>query len=201
MPEAVLDLATGLQQAIIGLDEARSACLKYGFLDTQSRLTIRNPAGAIPSEIEDALARSRDLIGHVRARSARISLLFGPVSAPDRATTLAIIGLEDTQFALEERPGPDYERCIVELASARKYLSEFNEWALRDAKGRPWYAAPHRTRALRGRSPSRHARIPCRARCCARRARTGCGCSGRRARVRPPSGRFRVFCDRTVTRA
>ena len=85
--EGIEPLATGLQQAIIGLDEARSACLKYGFLDPQSRLTIRNPAGAIPSEIEDALARSRDLIGHVRARSARISLLFGPVSAPDRLSS------------------------------------------------------------------------------------------------------------------
>jgi hypothetical protein len=70
------EFSTHLLQAIIGLDEARSACVKHGFITTGSQITIRDEAGKIPSEIEEALQRSRALITEARARSGRVSLLI-----------------------------------------------------------------------------------------------------------------------------
>ena len=43
------DLATGLQQAIIGLDDAYSTALKHGYVDAQSKITFRHPEiGQVP---------------------------------------------------------------------------------------------------------------------------------------------------------
>jgi hypothetical protein len=135
------DLSTGLLQAIIGLDEAHSTCLEHAFMNAQNQVTFRDPGtGHMPAETKEALARSRALIGEARARVGRVALLFGPVSAPDRAATLAIWGLRDAFRALDAWPVPDLEKFSDELAHARKYLQDFNTWALSDAKGRPWYA-------------------------------------------------------------
>jgi len=72
------------------------------------------------------------------ARTARVSLLFGPVSGPDRCATLALIHLDGTLMALE---APDFvfNDFSRELAGAREYLADFNKWALREAQGRPWW--------------------------------------------------------------
>jgi hypothetical protein len=93
----------------------------------------------VPKEIEEPLARARALIGEARARTARVSLLFGPVSRPDRNATLTLIHLDLTRDALDAWPVPDLDQFSQELAGARKYLRDFNRSALREAKGRPWW--------------------------------------------------------------
>jgi hypothetical protein len=101
------DFSTGLLQAIIGLETARTTCVDRAVLyppDTK-RLTFRDPnTGVMPAESAEALGRSRELIREVEARRARISLLFGPVSLPDSTATIAVITLEEAQRALEDRP-------------------------------------------------------------------------------------------------
>jgi hypothetical protein len=94
----------------------------------------------MPPASKDALQRSRDLINEAQARRARVALLFGPVSAPDRSTTLAVMELKDALRALEDRPVPDLEKYSAQLAEARERHSQFNEYALREIQGRPWYA-------------------------------------------------------------
>jgi hypothetical protein len=134
------DLSTGLIQAVIGLNDAFSTSLKHAYMDARNRLTFHHPqSGEVPKEIEEALARARGLIGEARARTARVSLLFGPVSEPDRGATLTLIHLENTLGALDAWPVPELEKFREELAGARKYLANFNESALREAKGRPWW--------------------------------------------------------------
>jgi hypothetical protein len=134
------DLATGLGQAIIGLEQAHSTCLEHAFLTGDDKLIFRDPAtGAIPLESDEALKHAKGLIATADSRRARISLLFGSVSAPDRAATLALYGLEESSRALNERPIPDLKKYSREQGQARKYLTQFNECALADAKGRPWY--------------------------------------------------------------
>jgi hypothetical protein len=77
------DLSTGLLQAIIALEDAYQACLDRGFVDGESRLIIRDPkTGQVAFEITEALKHAERVIAEARARSARVSLLFGPVSAP-----------------------------------------------------------------------------------------------------------------------
>ena len=101
------DLATGLQQAIIGLDDAYSTALKHGYVDAQSKITFRHPEiGQVPPEIEEALERARGLIGEARARTARVALLFGPVSGPDRNARVTLIHLDATRMALRCLAGP-----------------------------------------------------------------------------------------------
>jgi hypothetical protein len=97
------DLATGLQQAIIGLDDAYSVALKYGFLNAQSdEIVFRHPqTRELPPETEEAFSRARSLIGEARGRTARVSLLYGPVSGPDVSATLALIHLDGTLMALD----------------------------------------------------------------------------------------------------
>jgi hypothetical protein len=129
------DLATGLIQAIIGLENAYSTCLRHGYFDAQNRLTLRDPkTGEVARETDEALSQSRGLISAARARTARVGLLFGPVSAPDRCATLALIHLEETWRALDGWPVPDLDKYREEIAGARKYLSEFNQAALREMK-------------------------------------------------------------------
>ena len=134
------DLSTGLIQAIIGLDDAYSIALKHGYVDAQNRVTFSRPGtGEVPTEIQEAFAHARALIGAARARTARVSLLFGPVSAPDRSATLTLMHLEETLRALEGWPVPELDKYRQEIAGARKYLSDFNKWALQETKGRPWW--------------------------------------------------------------
>jgi hypothetical protein len=130
-----------LLQATIGLDNAYSDSLKHGFLTQQGGgLTFRDPAtGKTPTEIDDVLKQSKGLIGEASARRARVALLFGPVSAPDRAATLALIGLEGSHRALDAFPDPDLEAYSSELARAREHLGQFNKWALGDIQGKPWF--------------------------------------------------------------
>jgi hypothetical protein len=138
------DLATGLIQAVIGLDDAYSTCLRYGYIDAQGRMTLRHPeTGKVPKETESSLAQSRALISAARARTARVALLFGPVSGPDRAATLTLIHLENAWGALDGWPVPELDKYREEIAGARKYLTGFNTAALRDTKGRPWWRRWH----------------------------------------------------------
>jgi hypothetical protein len=109
-------------------------------MDAQNRLTFHHPqTGEVPKEIEEALAGARTLIGEARARTARVSLLFGPVSGPDRGATLTLIHLENTLKALDAWPVPELDKYREELAGARKYLADFNTSALREARGCPWW--------------------------------------------------------------
>jgi hypothetical protein len=134
------DLATGLQQAIIGLDEAYSTALKYGYVDAQNRVTWASPeTGQVAPETEEAFAQARKLIGEARARTARVSLLFGPVSAPDRSATLALMHLDGTLMALDAWPVTKLDEFSKQLGGARTYLADFNRWALQEVRGRPWW--------------------------------------------------------------
>lgn len=65
-------------------------------------------------------------------------------------------GLEESSRALNKRPIPDLAPYSRERGQAQKYLTQFNESALADARGRPWYrrwpivlAARRRWRKLR----------------------------------------------------
>jgi hypothetical protein len=117
------DLSTGLLQAIIGLDAASSACIKHGFLNAQNQVSIRHPeTGEVPSEIEAAVERARSLVGEARARQARISLLFGLVSAPDRSTDLAFMYLDSALLALDAWPVYNLEEYLEARSEAKKYL-------------------------------------------------------------------------------
>lgn len=138
------DLSTGLVQAIIGLEQAYSVCLDHSFLypPDPNQIILRDPnTGEMPAESKSALQRARDLISEAAARRARISLLFGPISAPDRATSLAVIYLQDTLRALEDRPTPDFKKYSDDLAKAREQHRKFNEYALSEVQGRPWYTS------------------------------------------------------------
>jgi hypothetical protein len=137
------DLSTGLLQAIIGLDTAHTTCIDRAFLypPDPERLTFRDPnTGEMPAESAEALRRSRELIREVEARRARISLLFGPVSAPDATTTVAVFSLEEAQHALEHRPLPDLGRYSELMRNAREGHRDFNRRALTEVRGRPWFA-------------------------------------------------------------
>jgi hypothetical protein len=66
--------------------------------------------------------------------------------------------LEGTQEALQDRPVPDLDKYIAELAKARERHREFNRYALQEVRGRPWFArwrialwVRRRFRQLRGR--------------------------------------------------
>ena len=134
------DLATGLQQAIIGMGNTYSTVLEHSVLDPQGQMTTVTAAGGMPAEIKEALKRSRELIGEARARMARVALLYGPVSAPDRSATLAVIHPENALDALDPWPPvPDLPKYREEMSGARSYLDDFNRAALSDAKGRPWW--------------------------------------------------------------
>jgi hypothetical protein len=136
------DLATGILQAIIGLDDARRVCLEHGGFDSEGGLVIRDPAtGQTPDEIKRALRRSEELINEARARQARIALLFGPVSAPDRAATIAMFALKHSHELLDGWPRPDLEKQHAESAEAKRDLDRFCRSALADIQGRPWYAS------------------------------------------------------------
>jgi hypothetical protein len=137
------DLATGLLQALIGLDHVHRVCLDNGFLDTHDppRFTIRQPpTGELPDVITKALDRSRELTAEAHARQARVALLVGPVSPADRAVTLMISALKDSLSGLEKWPVPDLDRYRSERSTAAKYLHDFTLYAQREIKDeRPWY--------------------------------------------------------------
>jgi hypothetical protein len=155
------DFSTGLLQAIIGLEAARSTCVERAFLypPDPNQLIFRDPAtGEMPAESVEALRRSRELIREVEARRARISLLFGPGSMPDVSTRMALLALDEAHRALEERPVPDFERQSTEMSDARERHKHFNEYALEEIRGRPWFVRSRivkwtrrRLRQLRGR--------------------------------------------------
>jgi hypothetical protein len=81
----------------------------------------------------EALAAARRLIGEARAQTARVAVLFGHVSSPDRCATLTLIHLDGTLLALDAWPLPKLDQASEELAGARKYLADFNTYALREA--------------------------------------------------------------------
>jgi hypothetical protein len=89
--EAADDLATGMQQAMIALDDAHKTAFENGFKDAQDRVTFREPStGKLPDPTAHAFKRSRELNAEAQARQARVALLFGPVSPADRSATLTI---------------------------------------------------------------------------------------------------------------
>jgi hypothetical protein len=136
------DLSTGLLQAIIGLETAHTTCVDHAFLypPDPNRITFRDSnTGEMPAQSAEALRQSRELIREVEARRARISLLFGPVSAPDRTATIAVITLEEAQRALEDRPLPDLDRYSEQMRNAREDHRNFNTHALTEVRGRPWF--------------------------------------------------------------
>ncbi len=146
------DLSTGLLQATIGLERAYSTCLKHGFFTAEQKLTLRNPStGTIASEISEAFKQAKGMIEEADARRARVSLLFGPVSAPDRWATLAMHGLDLCYSALDRWPDPDLEAYSHERSETKKSLAGFNKNALADAKGRPWYKRSRIVLAVRRR--------------------------------------------------
>ena len=137
------DLSTGLLQAIIGLDSAHTTCVGRAFLypPDPNRLTFRDSnTGEMPAESVEALRRSWELIREVEARRARISLLFGPTSAPDATASMAVITLKEAQHALEDRPLPDLDRYSEQMQHARDDHRNFNSQALTEVRGRPWFA-------------------------------------------------------------
>lgn len=114
--------------------------MKHGYVDAENQVAFRSPeTGAVPREIEETLARADALIGEARARTARVALLFGPVSGPDRNARVTLIHLDGTLMALDA-PVPELEKFSEELAGARKPLAKFNTSALREIQGRPWWA-------------------------------------------------------------
>ena len=140
------DLATGLQQAIIGLDEAYSVALKHGFV-AEDRVVFRHPGGA-PNPARDrgvCASRQADRRG-TSAHGSRVAPLR-PVSGPDRSAMLALMHLEGALMALDTRLDFKLEEYSGELAGARMSLADFNRYALRDARGRPWW---RRWRWVRG---------------------------------------------------
>ena len=73
-----------------------------------------------------------------------------------REAQMGVMELEEAHRALEHRPIPDFDR--YSLSEARKRHRKFNEYALREVRGRPWFArwrvalwVRRRFRQLRGR--------------------------------------------------
>jgi hypothetical protein len=135
------DLTTGLVQASIALDDAHTKCLKNGFQNAQGQFVIRHPeTGAVADETSDALKEANRAIDEAGARSARVALLFGPTSPADRTVTLAVIRLQDSLSALERWPRPDLKAYRETHSDARRDLRKFNERALAEIQGRPWFS-------------------------------------------------------------
>jgi hypothetical protein len=53
---------------------------------------------------------------------------------------MAVLFLNEALRALEDRPLPYFDEYSANLAQAREQHGTFNEYALREVRGRPWFA-------------------------------------------------------------
>lgn len=132
-------LSTSLLQASLGVAEARTACVKHGFLGPDNQVRLFDEDGKMIEEIKSALTRADELIAEAQASIGRVSLFFGTVSPTERSATQTISELKWVMTSLREWPNPNWAEVSKGRSQATKHLQEFNDRALREIQGeRRW---------------------------------------------------------------